>query len=241
MRLSDMSDILNQRIHKRDTWPKDNREPYGLQNTHRYNPDKVIVRILYCVTISPEIEQYAYDNHYNAIIAHHPILSDTKPNIPKFHYHLPLDNCAGGLNDQWAAMMGLQNYKHIIDNLGWYGTIKPNTVNDIVKKCEQWIGSPIVGIVSGAKDKIINTVAICTGLGGMILDDVRALSPDLFITGELFTDPNPRDTVQVIEVGHTLSEQCGVNTIRELFRGTTMSPPFIGLAPIELDKFGRTG
>ena len=80
----------------------------------------------------------------------------------------------------------------------------------------------------------INSVVICTGLGGLVTDLARKTGADCYILGEATEEAGKMGFKAVIEIGHTLSEQCGVNLIRSLLPGLT-----IDLAPIEVDYFGH--
>lgn len=86
-----------------------------------------VERILTCLTVTPEVVAEAVSERASLIVSHHPILfrgakalsNDTaegrllrpllKHDIAVYSPHTSFDNCAGGINDQLAAMLELAN------------------------------------------------------------------------------------------------------------------------------------
>jgi putative NIF3 family GTP cyclohydrolase 1 type 2 len=79
----------------------------------------------------------------------------------------------------------------------------------------------------------ISSVVICTGLGGMVIDQAAASKADCYITGELFSSSVKEYGFKaVIEVGHTLTEFIGVDLFRSLLPALQ-----IDSAPLKIDYF----
>ena len=226
MKVSTIRDILYAEVPRKVEWSKG--EAYGFRNIG--NKDFDVNRILYCVTPTDEIVQYATANGYDLLISHHPF---TVNGMPHAIFHTALDCCKGGLNDQWREMLGIKNSEHFDGTLGEYGDIEPIAMKDLIAKIEQFVGHRIIGSTYNEKN-IIKSVVVCTGLGGMVTDLARTTEADCYIIGEAIEPVDEMGFSAVIEVGHTLSERMGVN----LFR-TLLPELAIDLCPLELDVFGR--
>lgn len=233
VQLKDIGLALNLVIPKEDSWC---REMYGIQGT----PDlaKKINKVLFCVTPTFDVERYAKDNNYDAIISHHPIPLVGDYGIPHFIYHTALDCCKGGLNDMWRDALGLQNSVHFDKNLGWVGKVDPISPEDLIKKVESFTGTKIQGHNAFACD-VVTSIAICTGLGGLVTDSLSSFKPDCYIVGEDVRPPE--DTIEmgingIIEVGHTVSENIGVKLIRKALEPLGVQ---VDLANADIDYFGN--
>ncbi|MDO8518811.1 MAG: Nif3-like dinuclear metal center hexameric protein [Deltaproteobacteria bacterium] len=75
--------------------------------------------------------------------------------------------------------------------------------------------------LTGDPEKSIRTVALCTGSGTSLLQDVVAQKMDLFITGDVkyhYAVEALRSNVALIDVGHFHSEIKSVTLLRDLFK-----------------------
>ena len=216
-----------------ETWHGAGMEPYGVTSSFKHWPAE-IKKILFCVTGSAEVDAYARANGYDAIVAHHPL--HTGNSFPTMTFHTALDCCKGGLNDMWAEALGVTKDKHIDENLGWVGRFnRPMTFGTLLAKVEKFIGSRILG---KHESKIgfshqIETVAICTGMGGSITNLVEPHKADCYITGEL--THSRYDFPAVIETGHTLSERMGQKFFEKLLAADGVQ---VDLCPLDIDVFG---
>lgn len=227
MTIDELIETLEKEIPQKDTWTRCADELYG--ECYILDGDKEVKKVLYCVTADEKIKEYFFKNNYDFLIAHHPFRI---MRVPMFIAHTAFDCCKNGLNDIWKDILGLKNATHIVDNLGWIGELEKemtlDEIIDIINKND----IEIAGGVYNLTNKPIKTVAVCSGLGGMIIDKVEALNPDCYITGELLS---PKTCIKnVIEVGHTNSERIGVLTLRKIFPNLT-----IDVAPKEIDVFGK--
>ncbi len=220
MKGSDIYALIQREIPIEDSWITEKYGPNEL-----FNQSKDYTKILYCVTPTVEVEKYCIEKGYDLLISHHPFTSDLCPQII---LHTALDCCRGGLNDMWAEMLGVKEGKSFDKKLGIYGKIEPATMAELKYRIESFIGHPIKGEVYSRKC-LIESVVICTGLGGLVYDLALATKADCFIIGE---SVRKRDEFEaLIEVGHTLTERCGVLKLKEVL-GLD-----IDLAPLELDVF----
>lgn len=229
MNLNDVIETCNNAIPLNKTWERVAGEAYGpCLNGHPLNEE--IRKVLFCVTYSPVIESYAMHNGYDLIISHHPGMAKMMPHLV---YHTALDCCRGGLNDMWADAIGMPVHGTFDGNLGAMGRVDSVSFDDLLAKCLRF-----AGWVEGCKQnrsKVISKIIICTGLGGMIAHDIEKFEPDCFITGELIQSPHSLNIPAIIEVGHTLSERCGIEMFEKIL---TPHKVIVDSAPIEMDRFG---
>ncbi len=194
------------------------------------DPKSEVKKVLYCVTPTAHVLTYFKKNGYDLLVSHHPFLTE----VPQIILHTALDCCAGGLNDQWAKALNLQNQLPFDGTLGAVGDLpKELSLQELVEKCEEFIGAKVIGQVY-SRIKTIKSVVICSGLGGLVTDLAASSQADCYILGEATDAAENMGFPAVIEIGHTLSEKCGVNLIRALLPEIQVDS-----APIEIDRFGR--
>lgn len=228
MKLSEVKTVLHTAIPKTETWNRAEGETYGLHNA---KGDIEVTRALYCVTNSHQIINYAKKRGYDIIIEHHPF--KIKSSVPTFVYHTALDCCDGGLNNIWADHMGIENV-HFDDNLGAVGELEnEETFESILSRVEELVGDKVIGQLKNSGNPI-KKIVICAGLGGIVITEAEDTMSDLYITGELTGDAKYSKMSNVIEIGHTLSERCGINLFKDLLPDVE-----IDLAPLSMDKFSN--
>ena len=202
-------------------------EQYGAYNCKDL---KEVQKVLYCVTIGPEIEDYFLANGYDLLISHHPF--NIPKNIPTLIFHTALDCCQGGLNDIWADILGIKNPKPIDKEIGRYGEIDPISFKDLVEKIRNFPGD-IIGETYSTVD-VIKSVAVCTGLGGLINNKALQTGVDCYIIGENIVPAKQTGIPALIEVGHTLSERVGV-----IFFQKILPEIQVDVAPLDIDIFNE--
>lgn len=228
-----LTQTIEAKIRKMDAWSVCANENYGAFNL---NPDQKLEKLLYCVTISTEAIDYFYENGYDAIVTHHPILSFE--NVPQLVYHTALDCCENGLNDFWKNFLEIENPTHFDDNLGWMGAIKPISFKSLKDKLETKLESKMIGDIFTTQ-KEINSVVVCTGLGGMVNDLALKTGADCYILGQSLVPGRMTGFRNVIEMGHTLSERIGYDCLKNVVKDI---PVEFDMLPLEFDdcQYGET-
>jgi putative NIF3 family GTP cyclohydrolase 1 type 2 len=196
-----MKDVITRLVEAcppNNVWGNAKGEPYGSYFA-KYSAE--CKRALYCVTPTPEVREYFRKGGYDLLISHHPFVAG----VPQFIMHTALDCCEGGMNDQWADALEIKDRKHFDDNLGWYGTIDPLPYNELVKKVERFIEAPCEGVCY-SDIEVINSVVVCSGLGGYVEKEALKTGADCYVFGEGIWHPAYSDFKAQIETGHTLSE-----------------------------------
>jgi putative NIF3 family GTP cyclohydrolase 1 type 2 len=102
-----------------------------------------------------------------------------------------------------------------------------------VKRCEAFIGHKVIGQTYSEIEQI-ESVVICSGLGGLVTDLARKTKADCYILGEATQSAESMGFKAVIEIGHTLSEQMGINVIK-----AALPELQVDCAPTPADRFGR--
>jgi putative NIF3 family GTP cyclohydrolase 1 type 2 len=190
---------------------------------------------MYCVTTPNEAGvKYFKENGYDLLVAHHPV--NLNYDLPTMVFHTALDCCKGGLNDQWKDILKIQGAQHFDKNLGWYGEIEPKTLDQLVTQIEQQLGHKVQGQIYGPKTGLIKTVAVCSGLGGLVNGSALKTNVDCYIVGEAVSLAEKSGFLYYIEVGHTISEQMGVNVIKEVLEPHGIQ---VDLMPIEFEGWKR--
>lgn len=225
MKIKEIISLLKEAIPYSHSWTPENYGEFGIKNVN-----KEVKKILFCVTATQEVVQFFKKNKYDLLISHHPYVAY---GIPQLIFHTALDCCPGGLNDMWAKYLNVQNSKPFDRNLGDTGEIEKISFNELVAKIEEFIGHKIIGL-KYSNGQPIRSVVICTGLGGMVVEQAAQTKADCYITGELFSpqDAKSHGFKAVIEIGHTLSEFIGIRLFRSLLPNLQ-----IDSAPLDIDYF----
>ena len=197
-------DMLTKAAPFKDSWVK---EPHG---AYFVNPRATVRRVLYCVTATEGVAAEFKQGGYDLLVSHHPYIvgedSLGQQPIPQVVLHTALDCCVGGMNDQWRDAIGIKNAKHFDRNLGWYGEIEPTPFEELRKRCESFIGTKTIGMSYCDFNRPVESVVVCSGLGGLVEGRAFNTGADCYILGEAVHDPLTSPFDAMIECGHTLSE-----------------------------------
>ena len=229
MKMADLIRVAKSACSEEIAWTRG--EAYGEYNIQDYNKD--VKKVLYCVTATPHVVDYFKKNGYDLLISHHPF----RTSVPQLIFHTALDCCEGGLNDQWRDHLQLKApYKHFDGTLGWHGEINPIPFQELVRKVALFSGSKTIDgeIYCDKPNRLIKSVVICSGLGGMVTELAHATGADCYIIGEKIQSGKTSGFKAMIETGHTNSEWMGVLLFKKILRGVQ-----VDLVPQELDYFGR--
>lgn len=229
MKAVDVANLLKKRIPEDvGCWAG---ETYGFNGV---DPDREVKMVLWAVTASQEVVDYAKKNGFDMLVSHHPHMMD---NFPHCVFHTALDCCDGGMNDMWRDIYGVANPRHFDGTLGWHGQISPCTIETLKMKAEEFIGYNVDGEVwSVDPGRLLRSVVICSGLGGMVNDTALTTGADCYILGESCRKARETGFKAVLEIGHTKSERCGINLINDILNPHGM---LVVEVPLELDRFGN--
>ena len=139
--------------------------------------------------------------------------------INLYSCHTNLDCCTGGLNDQFAKLLGMKDVK-VIDGCAREGRIEEIDLLALARKVSSVLGDSNVKYV-GDKDKRISKIAICTGAGARdeeLIEYAKDNGVDCIIGGESKISIALRVvdySLSLIDVGHFESEIFCVDIFKE--------------------------
>ncbi len=166
----------------------------------------VIKKILLTVDITKVVVNEALENGIDLIISHHPLMLEPEEvedvrkykenikelmiekNLSLYVAHTNADAAKGGVNDSLAKILNLKNVKSFgPNNIGRYGQLeKSENIEKIIQSLKRIFPSSYNAIlVSGDFKKEVKAIAVCGGSGSFLLEQVRNLNVDLFISADL--------------------------------------------------------
>lgn len=208
--------------------------PNGLQ----VESCEVIGKVVFGVTASQALIDKAVEEKADAIVVHHGyfwkgeadaitgikasrIKSLMNNGISLFAYHLPLDaHAALGNNAQLAELLGftveggLDDSPRPIGNVG--ALVKPQSLLELASHIEEVLGRKPLMI--GDEQRVINTVAWCSGAAQSYIGKAAERGADCFISGEISesTVHEARERgIAYISAGHHATERYGVKALSQ--------------------------
>lgn len=213
--------------------------PNGLQVEGKSRICKVITG----VTASKALLDLAVERKADAVIVHHGLMWKGDPqvvtgfrkerlervltaNLNVFAYHLPLDKHPElGNNVQLGRMLGWET-REIIGSKGLIHLGKlaqPQALAQVTALVERVLGHRCEVVGNQDKDRLIRTVAWCTGGAPGYVEEAGLAGADLYLTGEL-SEPAVHVAaelgVSLLGAGHHATERCGVQALGEWLNQT---------------------
>lgn len=208
--------------------------PNGLQLEGRPS----IQRLLTGVTASKALIDLAIELNADAILVHHGLMWKGDPQVVTgfrkerlqaalahdlnvFAYHLPLDKHPElGNNAQLGKMLGWPSDRVAGDkglvHMGELTT--PATLRQLVDRVAQVLGHRVQVEGADDPDRLVRTVAWCTGGAPGYVEEAALQGADLYLTGEL-SEPAVHVArecnVSLLGAGHHATERCGVKALGE--------------------------
>lgn len=199
-----------------------------------------IAKTLLALDLTPNVVEEAIEKKVDMIITHHPLIFSPIKNIIKediigrriysliennislYVMHTNLDMAWGGTNDVLSNIINLQDIEAISPNednlgLGRIGIVPKTNIKKLSTYLKGKLNLENVKTVYDV-DQTIQKVAICTGSGMSILDEVIREKADVFITGDVkFHDAQKAEynKMGIIDVGHYGSENIMMPQIKK--------------------------
>jgi dinuclear metal center YbgI/SA1388 family protein len=200
-----------------------------------------VVRILTCLTLSPEVAEEAVHGNAQLIVTHHPVLfrgakqiSDRTPEgkmlltlieagISVYSPHTAFDSAAGGINQQLATAFGIQDPMPLQPaptnpavGSGRYGTLRESsTLAAFMSGVQQAVGADRLEYC-GEPESSVYLIGIGCGAAEGFLKDAVGKGCDTFITGEarFHTAVEARTLgINLILLGHFFSERPAIEQL----------------------------
>lgn len=236
------------------------------------DPEAPVERLLVALDPSSTVLAEAEKRNCQCLVTHHPLIFqplkavrlDDFPGklvaralnsgIHVIAAHTNLDAAKQGTNDRLSELLSLQSVEPLESEDAWrqqerYGGMgrtgmlpKSMRLGDLLLLCEKVLAAKGVRIV-GSPDRLVLRVALCTGSGGSMLQQVIGSGVDAFITGDIKYHEAQRALeagLALVDVGHFASERLIVeplmNYLQEQAHNTRM-PLEVLAAKCERDPF----
>jgi dinuclear metal center YbgI/SA1388 family protein len=204
--------------------------PNGLQVAGRAE----VNRLMCAVTASEAAINAAIAWRADALLVHHGyfwrgedprIIGSKKRRLAKLlahdinllAYHLPLDSHPDiGNNAMLGKRLGVSPTGRFGEqDVGWLGRFNtPLTLAEMVQRVEHSLGRQVVAV--GAPDRLLTSLAWCTGGAQGYLGDAVAAGCDCFLTGEA-SERSYHDAMEAgvafVAAGHHATERYGVQAL----------------------------
>ena len=175
-------------------------------------PNKDINKILFALTITPDIIKQAENNECDLIISHHPLFFVPLEyrRINMYCAHTSLDKANGGTTDLILEKLNFEG-KSVSDFVRIVNLEKEITIEDLKKRLLKI--SPKLRYVNNTGFEKIKTLGFCAGSGSEFINEVEC---DAFITGDLKFHTAVESNKVVFDIGHFESEIFAVELLKNL-------------------------
>ncbi len=200
-----------------------------------------VQKVMIGLDVSMALMVAAKESNCDLVLTHHPLTLNpekfidfnkmpgraieiaAKQRINIISAHTNLDKINDGLNDYFAARIGLTKTKVLIPEgeligHGRIGTLKSQIkLEQLVHKVKEQLDLKLVR-VTGDMSLPVKTIAVCTGSGGSLMDLFVKSDADVYITGDIkyhearLVEENCR---ALIDVGHFASEHMAVDLLAD--------------------------
>ena len=224
MKICDLYSALCERIPAELSAPWDND---GLMCSG--DNEKEINKVLICLDVTDRVIDYAFDNGFDLIVSHHPMIFSPLKNINSassvsrkvikliksgisvMSFHTRLDSVSGGVNDALAEKLGVTAtvpFGPQGEELGRVGMLKNDvSLTEFVDFVKVQLNCLRVNFVKNS-DKV-HKVALLGGEGKDFLKSAVLTGADTFITGNVgYNNIITADEIgiNIIEAGHFETE-----------------------------------
>lgn len=203
------------------------------------NLDNEVKNVIVSLDLDSYVIKKAIENDCNLIINHHPLIFSSinsinleddyykniekliKEDITVFAMHTNLDKARGGVNDNFAKVLGLSDVKDLGESediaMARYGNIKKRKAKDFAKIVKDRLNAKGL-ILYGDENKKISKVALCGGAGSDFIADAIKNKCDLIVTSDVKYHEaldNYKDIV-ILDPGHFASENHVIYALKDI-------------------------
>ena len=227
--------------------PRDLQETWDNAGLQCGDPRLEVSRVLTCLDVTEAIVLQAQSLGCQLIVAHHPLLfRGTKSIDPTrdcvsrclllaiqhgiaiYAAHTNLDRAPGGMNDTLALTLGLTQVTPLSDCGCWGHLPQPMTPRQLLHHISHHLGDIPLTVNRDAlqadprsagdpADRLLHTLALCTGSGGEFIPEAEQLGLDAYLTGEIrYHDYIGHPDLLLIQAGHYQTEQHAATLLRDL-------------------------
>ncbi|MBI5570778.1 MAG: Nif3-like dinuclear metal center hexameric protein [Desulfomonile tiedjei] len=205
------------------------------------DPHRSIRAVAFSLDATPQTVQFAADRSCDLLVTHHPVLLEplrrivpdnlsgrtllraARMDVDILSLHTNLDAADGGLNDELAALIGLQDViTPLPARCARLGCLSPpRTVRDLAGKILSDLGIESVRVIAET-DPFVRRVFCVTGSGMGYLKDAMDHQADVLLTGDVRYHA-AREAAEmgmpVIDAGHWALEKIAVPLLVRSFQG----------------------
>ena len=203
------------------------------------DPDRTIRAVAFSLDATPQTVKFAADHSCDLLITHHPVLLEplhrivpdtlsgrtllcaARMGVDILSLHTNLDAAAGGLNDELAAMLALEDViTPFPARCARLGRLRSSmTVRDLADKVLADLGIDSVRVISES-DLEVRRVFCATGSGMGYLKEAVSHQADVLLTGDVRYHA-AREAAEmgmpVIDAGHYALEKIAVPLLTRSF------------------------
>lgn len=158
--------------------------------------NKEVKKVYIALDVTNDVLKDAISFGADLVITHHPMIFNPVSQIlcdglvykavasgmSFIASHTCLDKANGGVNHCLAKKLGIKNLKTSENDVFLkFGNVEPCTAEEFAKKTKSALGGVVSFTDAG---KTIKTVALCSGSGGDLVAEAKAIGADAFLTGE---------------------------------------------------------
>ena len=192
-----------------------------------------INKVLLTISVTLDVINFAIDNDYKFIVAHHPVIfpnikkidnkiliNALKNNIQIYSLHTNLDKIA--TSKIFAALFDFNN----IININDYVIVEEDAnidINDLIFKIKQKLCiKNFISYNFNPSKKFYNKVAFCAGSGGDFISELDD-NIDLYITSDIkYHQSLEKPNLTIFDVGHLHSEKPVLNCLKKLIQNENL-------------------
>jgi len=210
--------------------------------------NREVKKVMIGLDVSSSLLNVAANENFDLIITHHPLIFHperpidfdrmpgkaieiaAKKGISIVSLHTNIDKARGGLNDYFASAIGLENatpflidpsghgLNHEETGIGRIGCLDTKlALKTLALQIKEKLSLPYLR-VTGDIDMIVETVAVCTGSGGSLIEEFLNSGAEVFISGDIkYHDARRVEECSkgIIDVGHFGSEWMVIDLLFE--------------------------
>lgn len=191
-------------------------EPWDCVGFMVETQNRIINKIMLCLTPTEDIIHQALEQNCDMIISHHPMFcvncnselltKNYSPKLDIYSAHTNLDKANGGTTDTLIKVLGLEKYQKQIPEEFLRCVVLEQALG--VEAFAQKLStiSPHLRYVNNKKIEKISKIMFCAGSGADFIEQAERFGADCLVTGDLKFHTATDAEIIVFDIGHFESE-----------------------------------
>ena len=200
-------------------------------------PNRAVKKVLVALDITDDVIDRAIEGGYDVIVSHHPLIfhpiknitaGESVPNrliklvksgISAMSFHTRLDSLDGGVNDELAKCLGLNNIKPFgEDGMGRIGEIEDEmTAREFAEYVASSLSACGVSYANGGRS--VRKVAVLGGAGSDCIHEAAEAGADAYVSGEFLHHnyiESKENGITIVCAGHYYTENPVCEVVRRI-------------------------